>query len=138
MRGCWSSIAVCSNLGIAKAGASWSQPSCQWDTTRKTTRVDTASLPAVLVFGVGLVHGWWWGLLKCCWSSIAICGNLGKASVQAAGAASAKAASNATKRVAASSAKAEKGPRSKVAAADQLDSDLEDDSPPARPKKGMQ
>ena len=51
---------------------------------------------AVMVFGVGLMHGWWWGLLQCCWSSIAVCGNLGRASVQAAGKASVKAAKHAT------------------------------------------
>ncbi len=94
-----------------------------------------------MVFGVGLMHGWWWGLLQCCWSSIAVCGNLGKVSVQAAGKASVKAAKHATVKVNKYVKQAE-GQNNRSRIAEQLSSDSEAASeaavlPSGKQKKGV-
>lgn len=92
-------------------------------------------MSAVMVLGVGLVQGWWFSLLKCCWSSITVCGNLGRASVSAAGKATAQAAKMATAKAEAY-ARHDKQRVSKRRAAEQLDSESEEDTSPAKPSKG--
>lgn len=90
---------------------------------------------AVMVLGVGLVQGWWFSLLKCCWSSITVCGNLGRASVSAAGKATAHAALKATAKAEAY-ARHDKPRVSKRSAAEQLDSGSEEECAAAKPRKG--
>ena len=92
-------------------------------------------LHAVMVLGVGFVQGWWLSLLKCCWSSITVCGNLGRASVSAAGHATAIAAVKATAKADAY-AKQDREKPSKRWAAERLDAESEEAHPSAKPQKG--
>lgn len=86
-----------------------------------------------MVLGVGLVQGWWFSLLKCCWSTITVCGNLGRASVSAAGKATAQAAVTAK---ADAYARHDRPRVAKRGAAEQLDSESEGEPSAAKPRKG--
>ncbi|KAK9858858.1 hypothetical protein WJX84_008886 [Apatococcus fuscideae] len=105
-----------------------------WNRLGKLAIIVLGIVAGVMVVAVGFVQGWWISLLKCCWSSITVCGNLGRASVSAAGKATAKAAATATAKADAY-AQQDLQKTSKRRAAEHLNSDTEEDHSPGRPIK---